>query len=173
MVNKQSSSMLSSIAAQVLSSEAVGAITLADGSTLSFEEAARKLAASVLSQDETPGQAPTSEPELAEAPSPDVMRQAFINTILHHNPSCGAFRAGQIVDEILKRQVAFYSQMAEVELDTSSVQAAVIVQNLAGTIGALIEQGAMVINYMSDPERWRRTATRARNDLVQLGEMLG
>ena len=108
----------------------------------------------------------------ANAPSPEVMREEFINIVLDNNPSCGKWRAANIVDEILNKQMAFYSQMADTELDTTNVEAAMVVQELAGLVGALIAQGAEVVEYMRDGNKWRTTATRARAAVVKLGEMM-
>jgi hypothetical protein len=115
--------------------------------------------------------APT-QPE-ANAPDPVVLREDLINILLGKNPACGQNRAEQIVDAMLIRQMEYYAGFAEAEIDTDSVEAAVIIQTLMGNVMALISMGASVVDYMADKVKWQTKAAQVRAGFEQLSGMIG
>lgn len=109
----------------------------------------------------------------ANAPGPEVMRQELINIAIQYIKPPSPFKAGQMVDNMLAKQMAFYSQMAEPELTADPVEQMAVVSEMMGLGNAVISQGATMVNHMlpADQEKWRSTVTRYRDALNRMAEL--
>lgn len=178
---KESSSELSSLAAKVMAMGQVGDVYMGNNRVIDFFEAAQRLAGSVLSQDETPGQMPEEaverahdaasnevEPEegdtpLPNAPNPVLMRVEFINIIMAHAPGKVSYNKAELmVDKILARQMQYYAAMADPQMEADNREQLQVVTEAKGMIEALVRQGGAVAEFMSDRALWQRTAARGR-----------
>lgn len=104
------------------------------------------------------------------APGPDAMRDEFVNILMGILPKAGAFRAQQVVDEILTKQLAFYSQMTEAELDTTDPEVMVALGDLRNRAQQVITIGAEFTQFMSPDKllQWQRAAQGLRGAVETL-----
>lgn len=107
------------------------------------------------------------------APSPEVMREDFINLMMGR-AQMPRNKAEALVDEMLKRQMGYYAMMAEPEV-TDDIN--LIMDTMTGfqeSAIALITAGAGVVQYMNadQQERWRINAARVREKAAQLLQLL-
>ena len=111
----------------------------------------------------------------ANAPEPGVMRQEFINIVV---AKCGGKvspqKAGEVVDKILEKQAMFYAQMADSEVDTSSIDAAMVAAELPGRAQAVIQIGANFVQFMSGDQKlaWQGAAERLRDSCRKLVDLI-
>ena len=108
------------------------------------------------------------------APAPDALREELVNSIISN--SYGKVARGmaeRMVDNILTKQMRFYSQFADPQLEADSVEQMQVVMDTMGIIEALIRQGAAMTEHMlpDDRAKWQRTAQRGRELVVRMGEM--
>lgn len=108
------------------------------------------------------------------APDPAIMREELINTAMDTVPKLGRFQASQLIDAFLHRQMLYYAQMADSEVDTSSVEAAQIAGELVGVANAVIEQGAQYTEFMNEGQKhaWRFAAERLRDSCRKLVDLI-
>lgn len=115
------------------------------------------------------------EEEKNNAPAPGAMRLEFINIMRGRAPGKLTFeKAGEIVDAILEKQMRYYAQMAETEVDNSAPEFIVAVGELAGRAAAVINIGAEFVQFMSAEKRqqWQQNAQRLRDTCKTLENML-
>lgn len=113
--------------------------------------------------------------ELANAPTPDAMREELINILMNHGGgNISRTKAGGVVDLMLAKQMAFYSQMADAEVDMSGQEAALAVAELPGRVDTLIRLGAKVGDAMlpDDRRNWQRSAEMVRESVRKLVDQL-
>lgn len=114
------------------------------------------------------------QPE-ANAPAPEVMRAELINIMV---AKCGGkitrTKAEQVVDAILEKQMRYYAEMADSEVDTSSLDAAMVAAELPGRAQAVIEQGARFVQFMSTEQKtaWQGAAERLRDSCRKLVDLI-
>jgi hypothetical protein len=112
----------------------------------------------------------TSQPT-PDGPEPGVLREEMINIVVGDGEGrISRHAAGKIVDEILRKQMMFYSQFAQPELTASVQDQLAAVTEVAGLMAAVIKQGARHCGVMTPDQLrdWQTTAARARAAISKL-----
>lgn len=111
-----------------------------------------------------------SQESKGTAPDPSIMREQFIKVITNKLPKAGEFRAAQIVDEILEKQIMFYAQMADAELDATDPDVVMAIGELNARAAAVIVIGARYTQYMPHDEqlKWQSAAAALRNVVARI-----